>query len=139
MMEFHVSRACRDKYQFDQLLFSQNGNVIFANFHAARQFAQQINAQKKPGDKGFVAPGQINALGLIDEIFHLIVSEYYQEYGKSIREALFAELISKLGKEKVEMSLETFLSEFPPVDVYQEKSALKIIWQAIQKAYLMSS
>ena len=125
MMEFHVSRASRDKYQFDQVLFSQNGNVIFANFQAARQFAAQINAQKKPGDKGFVSPGQINALGLIDEIFHLIVSEYYQEYGKDIREALYTELITKLGKEKVESSLEAFLNEFPPVDVYQGNVSLK--------------
>jgi len=119
------SRASRDKYQFDQVLFSLNGNVIFANFQAARQFAAQINAQKKPGDKGFVSPGQINALGLIDEIFHLIVSEYYQEYGKDIREALYTELISKLGKEKVESSLEAFLNEFPPVEVYQGKVSLK--------------
>ena len=124
-MEFHVSRASRDKYQFDQVLFSLNGNVIFANFQAARQFAAQINAQKKPGDKGFVSPGQINALGLIDEIFHLIVSQYYQEYGKDIREALYTELISKLGKEKVESTLEAFLNEFPPVEVYQGKISLK--------------
>ncbi len=27
----------------------------------------------------FIAPGQINALGLIDEIFHLVVSEYYKK------------------------------------------------------------
>ena len=125
MIEFHVSRASRDKYQFDQVLFSLNGNVIFANFQAARQFAAQINAQKKPGDKGFVSPGQINALGLIDEIFHLIVSQYYQEYGKDIREALYTELISKLGKEKVESTLEAFLNEFPPVEVYQGNISLK--------------
>jgi hypothetical protein len=125
MMEFHVSRASRDKYQFDQLLFSQNGNVIFANFQAARQFAEQINAQKKPGDKGFVSPGQINALGLIDEIFHLIVAEYYQEYGKDVREALYTELAAKLGREKVESSIEAFLNEFPPVDVYQGELSLK--------------
>ena len=35
MFEFHVSRQSRDRYQFDQSLFSYNGNVIFANFHAA--------------------------------------------------------------------------------------------------------
>jgi glycosidase len=125
MMEFHVSRASRDKYQFDQVLFSFDGNVIFANFQAARQFAAQINAQKKVEDKGFVSPGQINALGLIDEIFHLIVSEYYQEYGKGIREALYTELITKLGKEKIESGLEAFLNAFPPMDVYQGKVSLK--------------
>jgi len=94
-------------------------------FQAARQFAQQINAQKKADEAGFVSPGQINALGLIDEIFHLIVAEYYQEYGKSIREGLYAELVSKLGKQQVEDSLEAFLKEFPPVDVYQGKISLK--------------
>ena len=41
-MEFHVSRTARDRYQFDELLFASNGNVIFANFHAARVFAQKI-------------------------------------------------------------------------------------------------
>ncbi|MCK7519203.1 MAG: hypothetical protein MZV64_16515 [Ignavibacteriales bacterium] len=31
-MEFHVSRAARERYQFDQLLFSTNGNVILPTF-----------------------------------------------------------------------------------------------------------
>jgi hypothetical protein len=33
-MEFHVSRQARDRYQFDEALFSLTGNVILANFHA---------------------------------------------------------------------------------------------------------
>ena len=39
-MEFHISRQARDRYQFDQTLFEYTGNVIIANFHAARLFAQ---------------------------------------------------------------------------------------------------
>ena len=35
-MEFHVSRQARDRYKFDAEIFSISGNVIFANFHAAR-------------------------------------------------------------------------------------------------------
>ncbi len=46
MMEFHVSRQSRDRYQFDQGLFNYTGNVIFANFHASRLFAQKINQKK---------------------------------------------------------------------------------------------
>ena len=42
-MEFHVSRQARDRYQFDESLFSLSGNVLFANFHAARVFAQKMN------------------------------------------------------------------------------------------------
>ena len=45
-MEFHVSRQARDRYKFDQALFSLNGNVLFANFHAARLFAQKMNQQR---------------------------------------------------------------------------------------------
>ena len=71
-MEFHISKYARERYQFDQTLFSYNGNVIFANFNAAREFSQKINAQKDllnyPED--VIKPGHINALGLMDEIFH---------------------------------------------------------------------
>jgi len=45
-MEFHISRESRDRYQFDQSIFSFNGNVVFANFHAARLFAQKMNARR---------------------------------------------------------------------------------------------
>jgi hypothetical protein len=45
-MEFHVSRMARDRYQFDDTLFASNGNVIFANFHAAHTFAQKMNAKR---------------------------------------------------------------------------------------------
>ena len=43
MREFHISRQARDRFQFDQSLFSLDGNIIFANFHSARLFAQKIN------------------------------------------------------------------------------------------------
>ena len=76
MFEFHVSRQSRDRYQFDQLMFSFNGNVIFANFHAARLFAQKINQKKDLAafPEQAVKAGQINALGLIDEILHAVIS-----------------------------------------------------------------
>ena len=75
-MEFHITRGAREKYQFDDLLFSYNGNVIFANFQASRKFAHLMNQQRSdPTDvKTYIAPGQINALGLIDEVFHLVIS-----------------------------------------------------------------
>jgi len=44
--EFHVSRQARDRYQFDQALFSLTGNVIFANFRAVRVFAQKMNSKR---------------------------------------------------------------------------------------------
>ncbi len=71
MMEFHVSRQARDRYHFDLSLFGYHGNVIFANFHAARLFAQKINQQRDlvSYPEQAVKAGQVNALGLMDEIF----------------------------------------------------------------------
>src|SRR5512135_1279622 len=72
VMEFHISRNARDRYGFEESLYSLSGNVIFANFRAARVFAQKMN-EKKDLDhfpEQAVIPGQINAMGLIDEILH---------------------------------------------------------------------
>jgi len=74
-MEFHISRQARDRYQFDQGLFSLNGNVIFADFYAARLFAQKMNQSRDliRFPEQAVKAGQINAMGLIDEILHYVV------------------------------------------------------------------
>src|SRR3954462_10696192 len=70
--EFHVSRDARQRYEFDDALFGLTGNVVFADFGAARRFAQKMNAQRDlAADPGAaVRPGDINAMGLIDEILH---------------------------------------------------------------------
>ena len=42
--EFHISRSARERYQFAESLFSYNGNVVFANMAACREFAHRMNA-----------------------------------------------------------------------------------------------
>ncbi|MER3457579.1 MAG: hypothetical protein C4309_02035, partial [Chloroflexota bacterium] len=66
VMEFHVSRQARDRYQFDEALFALSGNVIFANFHAARAFAQKINQKRDLINfpEQAVKAGELNAMGL---------------------------------------------------------------------------
>ena len=77
-MEFHVSRQARDRYHFDQALFGYTGNAILVNFHAARTFAQKINAQRDLVNfpEQAIRAGQINALGLVDEILHHVIALY---------------------------------------------------------------
>ena len=43
MMEFHISRKARERYQFAESLFSYNGNVVFADMAACRAFAHRMN------------------------------------------------------------------------------------------------
>ena len=90
-MEFHISSQARDRYQFDEALFSLSGNVILANFHAARVFAQKMNDKRDlvRFPEQAVRAGQINAMGLIDEILHYIVGLFReQENLQAMEEAL---------------------------------------------------
>ncbi len=76
--EFHVSRRARDRYRFDEALFTLTGNVIFADFRAARDFAHRMNEARDLANHPdrAVSAGQLNALGLVDELTHLMVARY---------------------------------------------------------------
>ena len=72
IFEFHVSRQARQKYQFDETLFATDGRVVLSDFSAARRFAERIYAVS-----GRLVPASdIYALGLMDEILHLIIRQY---------------------------------------------------------------
>ncbi len=126
-MEFHISRQARDRYQFDQSLFAFNGNVIFANFHAARVFAQKMNDKRDliAFPEQAVQAGQINAMGLIDEILHMILQAYRQERNPGVNARALDWLSEKFGSAEIERALYRFAEEFPPVAVYQRETSLE--------------
>jgi penicillin-binding protein-related factor A (putative recombinase) len=120
-MEFHISRQARQKYHFDESLFATNGNVIFANFHAGRVFAQNINQVRDAAvhPQLAVSAGQINAMGLIDEILHFVFSlfrtqKYNQVYGRALEA-----LEKKIGRKNLDKTLTLFTLQFPPLAVFQ--------------------
>jgi len=118
--EFHVSRRARDIYHFDAALFSSNGQAIIADFDAARRFAQQISAVR-----GVPVPASdINAMGLIDEILHIVVRQYEMQNPGLMARAL-AQMETRLGKAKLEQAQLRFLEEFPPVAVYQGRLSVQ--------------
>ena len=125
-MEFHISRQARKRYQFEDSLFSFNGNVIFANFHAARVFSQRMNEVRDAAANPQLAvrSGQINALGLIDEIFHHIFALYRTRMNPALYDDILAWLEKDVGRRKLGTAVRAFLREFPPVPVYQGKLEL---------------
>jgi len=120
-MEFHISRQARDRYRFDEALFSLSGNVIFANFHAVRTFAQRMNERR--GLLRFperaVRAGQINAMGLIDELLHWVAALYRQQRNPQALAQALEWLDERLGRDAVDGVLRRFVDEFPPVPVYR--------------------
>ncbi len=130
-MEFHVSRKARDAYQFDETLFSLSGNVIFANFFAARIFAQKINDKRDlvRFPEQAVQAGQITAMGLIDEILHFVVGLYREQRNPQTLEQAMAWLEERLGHEAVDETLRQFADQFPPLAVYRRDVDLQAYLQ----------
>jgi len=122
-VEFHISRTARDHYQFDESLFSISGNVVLANFLAARVLAQKMNAKRDLArfPEQAIKAGELNAMGLIDEILHLIAAAYRQDVNPTALEQAVAWLENKLGVAAVDRALRQFVNEFPPLAVYQGK------------------
>jgi len=126
MFEFHISRLARDRYEFDLALFGVTGTAILANFHAARVFAQKMNAKRDllSFPEQAVKAGQINALGLIDELLHILIAQYRKQRNPQVMSQGLSWLEERLGAPEVDRLLREFLSEFPPLAVYTGKVSI---------------
>ena len=86
IFEFHISREARNLYNFDKSLFAQTGNVIFIDFYRVRIFADKMNKRRDlvASPERAIKASSLNAMGLIDEIFHFVVGLYKDQVDKSI-------------------------------------------------------
>ncbi|MEA3376338.1 MAG: alpha-amylase family glycosyl hydrolase [Chloroflexota bacterium] len=123
-VEFHIARELRDLYDFDQALFGLTGNVLFANFHAARLFAQKMNQRRDlvRYPERAVKAGQINAMGLIDEILHYVVQQYREQRKTTVMEKALEWLEEQAGKDELDQTLRRFVDQFPPLAVYRQET-----------------
>lgn len=119
--EFHVSRVARDRYGFEEALFSVTGNVVFANLAAAREFAYRMNRARNTEKHPELAvhPGALNAMGLIDEALHVLVAIYREKRDPRVMVDGLSWFESRLGREKLERILLAFAEQFPTVAVYR--------------------
>ena len=119
--DFHVRKNIRKKYRFDTSLFSISGDLIIANFRQARILANQINEQRKAERKTnqLIAPGQLNALGLIHEIHHYLIRLYETNENPGVLDRGVNYLKSALGEKEFNKIFLAYLIEFPPAEVFK--------------------
>ncbi|MGQ9465437.1 MAG: alpha-amylase family glycosyl hydrolase [bacterium] len=120
MFEFHISKDCREKYRFDSTLFQLNGNVIFADLHAVKNFAHKLNIQRKKEGKNLLLPAELHAMGIIDEILHFVLQKYQKEKNPFAFEYLLKYLNSTFGEKVVLDTIKKFIKLFPPRPVYEK-------------------
>ena len=71
-----------------------------------------------------VRAGQINAMGLVDEILHVVVGQYRQQRNPQVMERALVWLNENIGPEAVDKVLRQFVEEFPPLAVYRREMSL---------------
>lgn len=118
--EFHVSRAARERYRFDEELFSWSGNVLFANVAASRRFAEKMNRQRdvERHPERTIYPGALNAMALIDELLHVLVARYREQRDPKVMVDALGWFQARVGPESLDKTLLEFTAHFPPQEVY---------------------
>jgi len=123
MAEFHISRKIRRRYGMDDALFQTDGNLILANFKASRDFAQKINTRHDPEfPSDGIRPGEIHAVGLMDEIFHYVISLYQNQNNPLFFQGLLRQMEKEHSADTLDSFLTAFVHEFPPTSVFKKQA-----------------
>ena len=135
MYEFHVSRLAREKFGFDQTLFATDGNVVFADFLAARTFTQKINQHRDLATypENAVRSGEINAIGLIDEILHMVFALYRKQVDPKVLAKALKDLTETFSEKQLNLMLTRFTEEFPPSAVYLKDQPVETYLAGVTK------
>ena len=111
---FHVNRLARERFGLSKELFSITGNVVFADFAAAKNFAHKLNSKyAAEKSKKHITPGNLYAMGLIDEISHFVFHLYRTEIFPQFSEKLFESAEDEIGENAFKKLLLDFVREFP--------------------------
>ncbi len=120
MFEFHISREARDLYQVKEVLFSFNGNAVFASPAASRALAHRMNrmrgAELDPARQ--VNPGALFAMGLIDEAAHATLAYYRETVAPDVMEDALVWFGEQVGVAELDRLLLAFVDRFPGTAVY---------------------
>ncbi|HTO12225.1 MAG TPA: alpha-amylase family glycosyl hydrolase [Candidatus Binatia bacterium] len=125
--EFHIAREARDRYRFADRLFSLTGNVVIADLAAGRDLAHRMNTVRDAAHHPdrTVNPGALNAMGLLDEVTHVILAQYRARRDpRALLDAL-GWFEARLTRPALDTTLLAFADRFPTVAVYRGVEPVK--------------
>ena len=121
--DFHISKPSRLKYDFNESFYSLKGNLIIASASKARYISGKINEVRKSEGAydQLVTPGEINALGILHEVYHYLLNQYGEDENPGVFNRSLEYLTSSISKDELDNVLLNFIKEFPPIDVFKGK------------------
>jgi len=121
--DFHISKPSRIKYDFDKSFYSLKGNLIITSASNARYISGKINEVRKSESAydQLVTPGEINALGILHEVYHYLLNHYRENENPGVFDRSLEYLISEINEDALDNVLLNFINEFPPIEVFNGK------------------
>src|SRR6056297_3740474 len=125
--EFHFSRSSRDRYAFDDSLFSKDGHIISADYQAVLTLTERINTiREQTGSPQMkISSAELYALGLMHEIFHHIIDQYGGTMDDRLIEQVNLYLKEEIRSPLLDTTFESFVDGFPPHQVYHGEISAK--------------
>src|SRR5262245_31883062 len=119
--EFHIGRAARDRYAFADRLFSLTANVVVVDLAASRALAHRMNTVRDAGrhPDRMVHPGALNAMGILDEITHLVLALFRERRDPRAMIDALSWFEARVGRDALDATLRAFADQFPTTAVYR--------------------
>jgi glycosidase len=120
VFEFHIARTARDRYRFADRLFALTGNVVVVDLAASRDLAHRMNTVRDVDHypDRVVHPATLNAMGLLDEVTHLVLARFRERRDPRVMLDALGWLESRIGPDALEATLLAFVDQFPTTAVY---------------------
>jgi glycosidase len=120
-LEFHITRAARDHYEFADQLFSLTANVVVVDLAASRYLAHRMNTVRDADSRPdrVVHPGALNAMGILDEVTHLVLALFRERRDPRAMLDALSWLQTRIGRDVLDTTLLAFADQFPTTAVYR--------------------
>jgi glycosidase len=122
--DFHVQKVARQALGADDTFFTARGDVVFPTLERSQLFAQLLNARPGVATGEALQASQVNAMGLLHEVFHAVIAAFRTGVAPQAFRSLRARLSGQLGA-ALDATLLRFVETFPPPAVFggQETAA----------------
>jgi glycosidase len=119
-MALQITKSVREQIPFNPTLFSMDGKIRFNSLRQTRQTAQLINnlyKEKRPAEKKPSA-GTLNAIDLIDDIFHHLIWLYQTEKVPKLTSTILNNQENGQLLDDGNHLLEVLVTSYPPERVF---------------------
>jgi glycosidase len=126
-LEFQISKQAWEKYDLNRGIIPDADSIKLPNFQIIRLLVNRMN--EKRDSKAFSHPpmraGNLNATGLIKEIFRYLLNAYRLTKNPDVFEKCIQWSSERINIATVSKTLETFADLFPPFVVQRGKETLE--------------